>query len=103
MSKPAYFVFDTTIKDPDRFKPYLGKVEATVEAFGGKRLVLGGEIHSVEGAAPKGVLVILQFPDVATASSWYNSAEYQEIIGHRLAAADCDAYLVEGLDPAVAG
>lgn len=98
MPKPAYFVFETTIRAPDKMTPYLAKVAETLEPFGGKRLVVGGKVLPVEGSAPQGVFVILEFADVATAHAWYASPAYQEILGHRHAASDSDAFIVEGFD-----
>lgn len=100
MSTPAYFVFDTTILNLDGMKPYLAAVEATVSAFGGERLVLGGQLFPIEGTAPQGVFVVLRFPDLATANAWYESPAYRAILGYRLAAAETNAWVVEGLAPA---
>ncbi len=100
MPRPAYFVFDSTILNFDGMKPYLAEVDATVAAFGGERLVLGGRLFPVEGTAPKGVFVVLRFPDLATANAWYESPAYRAILGHRLAAAQTDAWVVEGWAPA---
>jgi len=60
-------------------------------------LVGGGEVETVEGAAAQGVFFILRFDSAADAKAWYQSAEYQAIIGHRHASASCQAILLAGL------
>lgn len=102
MSTPAYFVFEVTITDREGFAPYAAKVEDTIVAFGGRRVVMGGKIRPVEGEAPKGVIVVLAFPDMTAAEAWYASPAYQAILGYRLAAATGNAWLVEGVPPAAA-
>jgi uncharacterized protein (DUF1330 family) len=65
--------------------------------FGGRFIVRGGNGESVEGAAPKRVVVI-EFPDKATAKRFYNSPEYQEILKIRLSASSGRLFLVDGVD-----
>lgn len=96
--KPAFFVFDASIHDPEAMQPYHQQVEATYKAFGGKLLVLGkGE--TVEGVPPLGTLVILQFDSLEDARAWHASAAYQAIIHYRHAGANTNAWLVEGMAP----
>ncbi len=97
MSKPVYFVIDVKITDPEGIKPYQAKVEETFKAFGGERLVAGGTLEALEGEAPRGRIVIVRFPNSTQAHAWHDSAAYQAIVGHRLAAAESQAYFVEGV------
>src|SRR5262249_28098719 len=45
---PAYFISETTIKDPDLYKKFLA-VEAPNADFGGHQLVRGGRVVAIEG------------------------------------------------------
>lgn len=96
MSQPAYFVFDAVIHDATVMQPYMQNVAASYHAFGGELLALGGDLQVVEGQAPAGQLVLLRFPDRASASAWYASSDYQALIPHRQAGATCDAWLLSG-------
>lgn len=72
---------------------YLESVEATVAPFGGKWLAQGsGDV--VEGAWP-GAVVLMEFPSREAATSWYNSAAYQEILPLRLKNAISDVILID--------
>lgn len=97
MSAPAYFIFHTTIHDREAIAPYLATAMTTVTAFGGRRVLMGGPATVVEGEAPEGMTVILEFPSKATAEAWYASPVYQAILGIRLGASRSDAYLVEAV------
>lgn len=99
MANPVYFVIDVKINDPEGIKPYQARVEETFKAFGGKRIVAGGKVDVLEGNAPQGKIVIVQFPCMEQAHAWHESRVYQAIIGYRHAAAESHAYLVEGVVP----
>ena len=78
---------------------YLAKVEATFLPYGGKWLVLDGEVEVLEGAWP-GSVVLMEFPDRETAKQWYASSAYQDILRLRTDNAVSDLVLV---DPVAAG
>ncbi|MBV8047563.1 MAG: DUF1330 domain-containing protein [Paludibacterium sp.] len=97
MSQPAYFVFQATINDVEGMKPYQQRVHGTLQAYRGTVVVAGGAVESREGAAPQGKIFIVRFDSMADARAWYDSPDYQAIIGYRLAAAECIAFLLEGV------
>lgn len=97
MSNPAYFVIDVKITDAEGMKPYQANVEQTYKPFGGERIVAGGTPEALEGNAPWGRIVVVRFPSLEQAHAWHASPAYQAILGHRLAAAESHAYLVEGV------
>jgi uncharacterized protein (DUF1330 family) len=78
---------------PDNLE-YLEKVEATFTPYGGRWLVLDAPVEVVEGAWP-GSVVLMEFPDMETARTWYASPEYQEILHLRTDNAISDLILVE--------
>ena len=92
-------------QQPDRFHsdvlflraPLTPKqVLAVVSKYGGKFLVRGGRVESLEGGwAPKRV-VALEFPSVEQAQKWYRSEEYGPLIALRQKASRGKLILVEG-------
>ncbi len=76
---PAYVIADITVTDQERYKDYAKKTPATVEKFGGKFIVRGGEIAVIAGDWNPQRLVIIEFPNMATLKKWYQSKEYQKI------------------------
>ena len=76
----------------------LEQVESTVKAYG-SRWLAQGDVRVVEGAWP-GSVVLMEFPSMADAQSWYESADYQKILPLRTNNAISDLILVEGVRPA---
>ncbi len=74
---------------------YLEQVEATEAPFGGKWLAQGAA-DVVEGAWP-GSVVLMEFPDRASADAWYNSADYQAIQPLRDKNSISDIVLIDSL------
>jgi uncharacterized protein (DUF1330 family) len=55
---PAYFIVDNEVTDPAGFEEYRKQVAGTVEKYGGKFLVRGGQIQTLEGDwKPKRIVV----------------------------------------------
>jgi uncharacterized protein (DUF1330 family) len=77
---------------------YLAKVRTTFKPYGGQFRVHGDAPQVVEGAWP-GDLVIVEFPGVAEARAWYDSAAYQEIKPLRTRHFDTDLVIVKGVAP----
>mgnify|MGYP001451087498 CR=1 FL=1 len=95
----AYVIAHVKLKNSEMFMAeYASKVGGTVESFGGKFLVRGGEVSYQDGE-PLGedINVIIEFPDRAAALSWQNSSEYQEILPARQAYANVHFMIVDGL------
>lgn len=95
-SNPTYCIFDVKINKPELLGPYQAKVEETYKAYGGKRMIHGGELAVIEGQAPKGIIVMLQFDSMEQAKAWHDSPEYQQIIQYRHAAAEANIWFIEG-------
>jgi uncharacterized protein (DUF1330 family) len=77
---------------------YLDQVEATVAPYGGRWLAIDAQVQVVEGAWP-GSVVLMEFPDMASARNWYDSADYQKILPQRTTHSISDLILVDGVGP----
>ncbi|WP_341719292.1 DUF1330 domain-containing protein [Micromonospora sp. FIMYZ51] len=77
---------------------YLGRIQATLEPFGGRFLAHGPEVTVLEGDWP-GSLVILEFPDRDQALAWYESPAYQEILPLRTRHISGSAIIFDGVPP----
>lgn len=92
----GYVVGEINVTDPDAYKQYLKAVTPVVAHFGGKYLVRAGAIIPVEGEAPTGRVVIIEFSTLATAKAFEASPQYLEIAPLRQKASRSRLYLVEG-------
>jgi uncharacterized protein (DUF1330 family) len=95
----AYVVNEIWVNEPERFQTYAVQVPPTLSAFGGRYVVRSGATHTVEGEPP-GRIVILEFPDRATAIAWRASDAYQAILPIRDATSTSRVYVVDGYAPA---
>jgi uncharacterized protein (DUF1330 family) len=95
---PAYMLFirEGAIRDQSELDTYSRMNRESPRDPNLKPLVVYGAIEPVEGMAPDG-MVMLQFPTVEDAKSWYNSPAYQAALAHRRKGADYRAFIVQGL------
>ena len=75
---------------------YLERIDDTLEPFGGRFIIHGGENDVLEGDWP-GDLIVIEFPDRASATGWYESPAYQEILHLRTDNSDGAAIIVDGV------
>ncbi|MBB6301322.1 DUF1330 domain-containing protein [Rhizobium leucaenae] len=94
----AFVISAETIKDEALFSEYRQAASATIEAFGGKFIVRGGNLTSLEGEWPHQGLVIIEFPSREAAEGWYQSPDYKKIIGLRLNSTVGTLLIVDGQD-----
>ena len=93
---PGYVIADVTVTDPETYAGYRALTPGTIEAFGGRFLVRGGEHEVIAGAWTPGRLVLLQFDSPARAAAWYDSSAYVEARAIRQSASTGSLVLVEG-------
>ena len=76
---------------------YLRRIDSTLAPYDGHFIIHGGETDVLEGTRP-GTLVVIEFPDLARASQWYASPDYQAIIPLRAENSDSTIFLIDGVD-----
>ena len=96
---PAYIVVDITVQDPSLYDQYKTLAPASIARYGGKYIARGGRTETLEGDWKPTRLVILEFPDVERAKSWWSSTEYAKAKTMRQKAAATRMVLLEGLPP----
>lgn len=92
----ACVIFDSVPGPLDQMKGYPDKAVASVEAFNGKITAYSSDIDTREGDWYPVRIVVIEFPDMARAQEWYESAEYQEILPIRLKANRDKVVIVPG-------
>ena len=96
---PAYYVGNVqSVKDPEAYKTYTGKVAGTLTPFGGKFIVRGAEPVILDASRkPPGYIVIIQFPGMKELRAWWDSPVYSSIRPIRERLTTGQNYAVEGL------
>ena len=93
----AYFIVDLEVTDRDRFKDYAEAVPSTISAYGGRYLVAGGSVETIEGDwAPRRIIVI-EFESRERARDWWISEEYRELKELRRETSQAKILLVDGV------
>ena len=95
----GYIIEEIRVTDPGKFKQYVDLAPATVPPFGGRFLVRGGGVDVIAGAPPAGFVRVLEFPTVAAAKAWHESAAYQKVLQIRNASSTSRVFIVEGIPP----
>jgi uncharacterized protein (DUF1330 family) len=94
----AYVIYQGDVTDPERYEAYKVQAAASILAAGGRYVVRGGETEVLEGDAPAGRTVVLEFATRQAAVDWYRSEEYTAIRKLREGAAQARLYVVDGID-----
>ena len=94
---PAYAMAHLrSVDQNDEVREYLLRIDDTLAPYGGRFLVHGIVPEPADGEFP-GTVVLIEFPDVDRARSWYRSPEYQEILPLRTRNSDGAAVLLPGV------
>ena len=95
MTKPAYLVVDAKSADPQAMQRYRDLAQVAVANYGGRYLVRGAPYEVIEGAWRPQRLVVVEFPSMENAKSFYDSPEYRAAREARAGVSDFDMLLVE--------
>jgi len=75
---------------------YLERIDATLAPFGG-RYIIHGDRPDVKEGDWRGDLIVIAFPDRASAEDWYTSPAYREIMHLRTENAEGDILIIDGV------
>ena len=95
---PVYFVAQYVVNDRDLYGEYAQGAGATIAAHGGELVALDIAAETIEGKPPGPQTVILKFDSVEKAKEWYNSPDYQKVVGKRLAATEGFAVISQAMN-----
>jgi uncharacterized protein (DUF1330 family) len=93
----AYVIASIDVTDPDLYAEYRAQVPATIEQYGGRFVVRGGDKEVLEGSWDPPRIVVLEFPDADAARRWHSSEEYAPLIELRQRASNGHLVLVDGV------
>jgi len=93
----AYIVVEIDVFDTAKFDIYRQQVPATIEKYGGRYIVRGGKVETLEGDWCPKRFVVLEFPSAESAKAWWNSVEYAKPKALRQACAHSQMILVDGV------
>jgi uncharacterized protein (DUF1330 family) len=94
----AFVIVQLVINDRDSYRQYelAGHLEI-FDRFSGKLVGVDENVEIVEGSWPFTRTVLIEFPSKELARAWYESDEYQAVVGLRHGSATSNLVIVSGL------
>ena len=93
---PAYVIVEITVFDPKLYEEYRKSTPGSLVPYQGKFAVRGGQTETLEGDWNPQRIVVLEFPTLELAKSWYHSDVYTEAKQLRIKSAHTKMIVVEG-------
>jgi uncharacterized protein (DUF1330 family) len=93
----GYWIANVDVTHPEEYKAYVAANAEAFRKFGARFLVRGGKSECMEGKF-RSRIVVIEFPDFATALACYRSPEYDKALRLRLGKSEADILVVEGYD-----
>ncbi|HEX5767448.1 MAG TPA: DUF1330 domain-containing protein [Burkholderiales bacterium] len=93
----AYIIAEIDITDAAAYEDYRKRVPDVIARYGGKYIVRGGKVESLEGGWSPKRIAVLEFPSMEQALKFYRSAEYAPLIKVRQKASRGKLVSVEGV------
>jgi len=94
----AYLVVEAKVADAQAYEIYKKLAQTAIAAYGGRYLVRGGAVETLEGDwTPPERLVIVEFDSVEAAKRFYDSPEYRAARAARENAASMNMLVVGGV------
>ncbi len=93
---PAYLIVRVTIDRPEAYQEYMRHTPRVINRHGGRMIVRGGEVETLEGPEEKHRIVIIEFPSKEAAQAFYHSEDYQKAKHIREGAGQGQFVIVDG-------
>jgi uncharacterized protein (DUF1330 family) len=94
---PAYAIAQLkSVQMGPEIDEYLQRIDATLQPFGGRFIVHGGNPQVLEGDWT-GDVIVIAFPDRAAVAAWYASPAYQDILRLRTDFSESTAIIADGV------
>lgn len=100
---PVYLVVEIEVTDKEAYQLYRTKAQAVLAKLGagGRIIIRGGrdgtgKTETLEGGWMPERLVVVEFPDMESARSFYFSEEYQTALKMRQSSSRSKAVFIEG-------
>ncbi len=93
----AYLIARVEVTNPDAYGNYKKLAAEAIAKYEGRYLARGGNMETLEGDEESRRVVIVVFPTLEQAKTFYNSPEYQEAKAAREGAAKGQFVIVDGI------
>jgi uncharacterized protein (DUF1330 family) len=95
---PGYLIARVDVSDPNQYGKYTAVTPDVIARHGGRFIVRGGPVTTLEGPEERARVVVIEFPSREAAVAFYHSPDYREIKKLREGAAVGRFIAVEGVE-----
>lgn len=92
----VYAIVQVDVSDAEEYAKYAELAGPAVAQYGGTFLARGGKVEVLEGTS-RARCVIIQFPDMEIAKTFYHGPEYQKALSFAGPSSERDYKFVEGV------
>jgi uncharacterized protein (DUF1330 family) len=94
---PAYMIaLNRGVRNRQKLDEYWKAASPTFAGLGAKMLAVYTPFASMELMGPLEGAVVIEFPDMATATRWYESPAYQKAKQIRVDIGDTELFIIDG-------
>ena len=93
----AYLIARVEVTNPEAYESYKKLAAAAIAKYEGRYLARGGNMETLEGDEESRRVVIVVFPTLEQARTFYNSPEYAQAKAAREGAAKGQFVIVDGI------
>jgi uncharacterized protein (DUF1330 family) len=94
---PAYTLVEAHVTDPEAFAAYAKAVPAVIAQYGGRYLLRGAPLETLEGDTSALRYVVHEWPDAEAARRFWHSPEYTELRRLRAGTGEFRIQLIDGM------
>jgi len=94
----AFFIAQYQVNDTSLYQEYSAGAGPTLAAHGAELVAYDVAAETIEGQPPGAQTVIIKFETAEKAKAWYNSDDYQAVVGKRLAATEGYAVISDSMN-----
>ena len=94
----GYVIATEEVTDQARMEAFGQKAVHSLLQYGGTPLVVDDNAEVLEGTWHGTRTIVLEFESVEAAHLWYNSDEFQSVLGERQAWSDSNVVIASGVD-----
>lgn len=73
----GYLIARVEVTEPEQYSRYTERTPEVIARYGGRFVVRGGPVVTLEGPEEKARIVVIEFPSQDAAVACYRSPEYQ--------------------------
>lgn len=95
---PGYLIARVDVKDPQQYSKYTAVTPDAIARHGGRFIVRGGPVKTLEGPEENARIVVIEFPSQEAVVAFYHSPDYQEVKKLREGAAVGQFIAVAGVE-----